>query len=158
MSKLAQNSYKTLRYKLGVSEGSSELVPGKALPLECNADYLHGVSFQKGCYIGQELTARTHHTGIIRKRIMPLVFSNEDTENIGFEIGENINNIGTGKSVGKLVSQTGNFGIGLMRVQECQDAEKNRQPIVVGNKSNVKVEVIKPDWWPKVSPPRAPEK
>ena len=32
------------------------------------------VSFQKGCYIGQELTARTHHTGVIRKRIMPLKF------------------------------------------------------------------------------------
>ena len=38
---------------------------------------MHGVSFQKGCYLGQELTARTHHTGIIRKRIMPLKFSQE---------------------------------------------------------------------------------
>ena len=38
---------------------------------------MHGVSFQKGCYLGQELTARTHHTGIIRKRIMPLEFSQE---------------------------------------------------------------------------------
>ena len=158
MSKLAQNSYNTLRYKLGVSEGSSELVPGKALPLECNVDYLHGVSFHKGCYIGQELTARTHHTGIIRKRIMPLVFNSEDTENIGCELGESINNFGTGKGVGKIVSQTGNFGIGLMRVQECHDAEEKGQPIVVGNKSNMKVQVIKPDWWPKISPSRASEK
>ena len=40
--------------------------------MEYNLDYLKGVSFHKGCYIGQELTARTHHTGVIRKRILPI--------------------------------------------------------------------------------------
>merc|ERR1712198_771277 len=67
--------YKELRFRLGVGECPSELQSGKALPLESNVDYLHGVSFHKGCYIGQELTARTHHTGVIRKRIMPLILS-----------------------------------------------------------------------------------
>ncbi|KAG5327431.1 CDPF1 protein, partial [Pseudoatta argentina] len=68
--------YKAFRYKLGIGEGMHDLPPGKALPLEINCDYLHGVSFHKGCYIGQELTARTYHTGVVRKRLMPLLFDN----------------------------------------------------------------------------------
>ena len=47
----------------------TELVDG--IPLECNLDLLHGVSFRKGCYVGQELTARTQFKGNIRKRIVP---------------------------------------------------------------------------------------
>uniref|UniRef100_A0AAV1TMV6 GCVT N-terminal domain-containing protein n=1 Tax=Peronospora matthiolae TaxID=2874970 RepID=A0AAV1TMV6_9STRA len=53
---------------LGVAE-ATELVDG--IPLECNLDMLHGVSFRKGCYVGQELTARTQFKGNIRKRIVP---------------------------------------------------------------------------------------
>ena len=69
-----------LRYRLGVPEGSSETPLGKALPLEYNLDYMNGVSFHKGCYIGQELTARTHHTGVIRKRVLPLMLSQAASE------------------------------------------------------------------------------
>eukprot|EP01090_Pellita_catalonica_P013230 TRINITY_DN3083_c0_g1_i1.p1 TRINITY_DN3083_c0_g1~~TRINITY_DN3083_c0_g1_i1.p1 ORF type:complete len:380 (+),score=18.46 TRINITY_DN3083_c0_g1_i1:18-1157(+) len=44
-------------------------------PLECNLDHFNGVSFTKGCYVGQELTSRTHYTGTIRRRILPCVAS-----------------------------------------------------------------------------------
>lgn len=66
-----ESSYTKLRYALGVAEGARELPSAACFPLESNGDYLHGVSFHKGCYLGQELTARTHHTGVVRKRIMP---------------------------------------------------------------------------------------
>ena len=66
-----EEEYRELRYSLGVGEGTGDLPPGNCFPLESNGDYLHGISFQKGCYIGQELTARTHHTGVVRKRLMP---------------------------------------------------------------------------------------
>lgn len=45
---------------------SYDYVQNVALPLECNLDALHGVSYTKGCYLGQELTSRVHHTGVIR--------------------------------------------------------------------------------------------
>ncbi|KAL1461444.1 hypothetical protein WDU94_013343 [Cyamophila willieti] len=57
------DSYTTVRFKLGVAEGIEEIPIGNSFPHEYNCDYLHGVSFHKGCYIGQELTARTQHTG-----------------------------------------------------------------------------------------------
>ena len=50
------------------------------IPLECNLDSINGVNFEKGCYIGQELTARTHFTGLVRKLCFPVYFKkiNED--------------------------------------------------------------------------------
>lgn len=46
-----------------------------SLPFECNLDLENGVSFDKGCYLGQELTARTWHTGVLRKRMLPVQLS-----------------------------------------------------------------------------------
>ncbi|XP_066585341.1 putative transferase CAF17 homolog, mitochondrial isoform X2 [Prorops nasuta] len=67
--------YNVFRYKLGIGEGINDFPPKEAFPLESNFDYLHGISFHKGCYIGQELTARIYHTGVVRKRIMPIIFN-----------------------------------------------------------------------------------
>ena len=58
---------------LGVPNGAVDAPTGEALPLEMNLELLNGVSFRKGCYLGQELTARTHFRGVIRKRLLPVV-------------------------------------------------------------------------------------
>ncbi|GLE07927.1 hypothetical protein PINS_up018756 [Pythium insidiosum] len=62
-------TYDNFRSYLGVIEGA-EL--GDGIPLESNLELLHGVSFRKGCYVGQELTARTQFKGNVRKRFVPL--------------------------------------------------------------------------------------
>ncbi len=61
-------AYEALRLLEGVPEGL-ELV--ERLPSECNLDLLHGINFAKGCYLGQELTARTQFKGVVRKRLFP---------------------------------------------------------------------------------------
>lgn len=66
----APGTYNVLRKFSGIAEG--EELTGKTA-LEANQEWLGAVSFHKGCYLGQELTARTHHTGVIRKRIMPVI-------------------------------------------------------------------------------------
>lgn len=88
--------YTLHRLKCGVPEGVDEFGIGTAMPLEMNMDYMNGseimiinvfiirtyhltVSFSKGCYLGQELTSRTHHTGVVRKRVIPLTLE-EDIE------------------------------------------------------------------------------
>lgn len=63
----------------GTDESRSELSDG--IPLESNLELLHGVSFRKGCYVGQELTARTQFKGNVRKRFVPVALvpsSNHD--------------------------------------------------------------------------------
>lgn len=67
-----EEEYTRKRYELGVPEGIEDLWPEKSLPLESNLDYMNGVNFRKGCYVGQELTIRTQHTGVVRKRILPM--------------------------------------------------------------------------------------
>lgn len=61
--------YHALRMLAGVPEGRET---NDMMPLEWNAAFLNGVSFEKGCYLGQELVARTHFRGLVRKRVMPL--------------------------------------------------------------------------------------
>ncbi|MCJ1429668.1 ccr4 associated factor, partial [Sticta canariensis] len=65
-------SYEVRRMLKGVAEGQGEILRETALPLESNMDYMGGIDFHKGCYVGQELTIRTRHTGVVRKRILPV--------------------------------------------------------------------------------------
>ena len=62
--------YEERRLSLGIPE-TADLLPEKSLPLEYNFAELGGVSFDKGCYIGQEVTARMKHRGRLRKRLLP---------------------------------------------------------------------------------------
>jgi folate-binding protein YgfZ len=60
------------RLALGIPDGSRDLVLDKSILLEAGFDELHGVDWQKGCYVGQELTARTKYRGLIKKRLFPV--------------------------------------------------------------------------------------
>ena len=57
---------------LGVPDGSRDLVLDKSILLEAGFDELNGVDWNKGCYIGQELTARTKYRGLIKRRLVPV--------------------------------------------------------------------------------------
>mmetsp|Transcript_22758 Transcript_22758/g.32103 ORF Transcript_22758/g.32103 Transcript_22758/m.32103 type:complete len:307 (-) Transcript_22758:135-1055(-) len=73
----SKGTYSVLRKFAGVAEGSE--IAGKTA-LETNQDFLNAVSFTKGCYLGQELTARSNHIGTIRKRVMPIIIVDTMTE------------------------------------------------------------------------------
>ncbi|MFO1057870.1 MAG: folate-binding protein [Dongiaceae bacterium] len=64
--------YEQLRLAEGVPDGSRDLPVEKAILLENGFDELNGVDWQKGCYMGQELTARTKYRALIRKRLLPV--------------------------------------------------------------------------------------
>jgi len=132
-------TYQQWRYTNGVAEGS-ELLKGQSFPLEMNCDYLNGISFNKGCYVGQELTARTHHTGVTRKRIMPLIFDDTPT---GLDLDADIYNksdSGVKRPPGKLRGLCGKIGIALLRIDECLKAER----LIVGGYT---AKTFIPNWW-----------
>ena len=77
------------RLSLGVTEGVAELGSGETLWLECNAGELNGVSFTKGCYVGQENTARMHHRSKVNRRLVvaPLAEAGDRTRATYPELG-----------------------------------------------------------------------
>src|SRR5690606_34793175 len=77
---LPENAYTLRRYLHGVAEGQSELLHGQALPHESNLDLTGAVDFRKGCYVGQELTIRTEHRGVVRKRVLPCLLYPDHNE------------------------------------------------------------------------------
>ncbi len=65
----SENSYHTKRIALKIAESEHDLTYEKSLILEFGFDDLNAIDYQKGCYVGQELTARTHYSGQIRKKL-----------------------------------------------------------------------------------------
>jgi folate-binding protein YgfZ len=65
-------NYDGMRIGLGLPDGTKDMVIEKTVLLEANFDALNGVDWDKGCYMGQELTARTKYRGLIKKRLMPV--------------------------------------------------------------------------------------
>ena len=65
-------NWQARRIEQAIPEGSIDLVPERALMLEAGLDKLAAVDFEKGCYVGQEVTARTHYRGLVKRRLLPL--------------------------------------------------------------------------------------
>lgn len=128
----SEDTYTLRRYLHGVPEGQDELLRETALPQESNIDYMNGISYKKGCYVGQELTVRTHHRGVVRKRILPVqLYGLDDPAPKILEYNpekefrvENIPEGTTikpfekrGKSAGKFIKGIGNVGLALCRLK-----------------------------------------
>lgn len=129
-------SYDLRRMLMGVAEGQGEMLKESALPQESNIDYMGGIDFRKGCYVGQELTIRTHHTGVVRKRILPVQIYpaegnskppdglnyDEETNIVLPPSGANISRVHKkGRSAGKWLSGVGNIGLALCRLEIMTD-------------------------------------
>ncbi len=65
----------TARIAAGIPEGAIDLTPERALMLEAGLDQLGAVDFEKGCYVGQEVTARTHYRGLVKRRLVPITMT-----------------------------------------------------------------------------------
>ena len=66
------DAYEAHRIRLGIPDGSRDMVIQKTTLLEAGFDELQGIDWQKGCYVGQELTARMKYRGLVKRRLMPV--------------------------------------------------------------------------------------
>ncbi len=102
-------AYDALRLPLGVPDGSRDLQVEKALLLENGFDELNGVDWKKGCYMGQELTARTKYRALIKKRLFPV-----RVEGTLPESGTPV--VRDGEEVGELRSGAGDRALAMLRL------------------------------------------
>ena len=65
-------AYDTLRIRLGIPDGIRDMDVEKSILLECNFESLNGIDWDKGCYIGQEVTARTKYRGLVKRQLVPV--------------------------------------------------------------------------------------
>jgi folate-binding protein YgfZ len=102
--------YDRLRISLGVPDGSRDLPVEKAILLENGFDELNAIDWDKGCYMGQELTARTRYRGLVRKRLMPVTIEGPAPAfGAPLLLGE--------KEAGEMRSANGELGLALIRLE-----------------------------------------
>ena len=71
--------YEAIRIALGIPDSGKDLIADKSMPLESGFDELQGVDFEKGCYVGQEVTARMKHRNLVKKRLFPVAIDGDVT-------------------------------------------------------------------------------
>lgn len=133
--------YQIYRYFVGLGEGAKDHPESSCLPLECNADHLGSVSFDKGCYLGQELTARIKFTGVIRKRLMPIKVESQNADK-PLLYGSDILDSTSGKKVGILRHTLADRGLGLLRI----DHENSNLKLIHGD-TKTELTTYRPFWW-----------
>ncbi|WP_428671055.1 YgfZ/GcvT domain-containing protein [Roseibium sp.] len=142
-------SYEAHRIRLGVPEGLKDYDYSSIFPHDADLDQLGGVSFTKGCYVGQEVVSRMQHRSSARKRFVQ-VTSAEALPARGTDITAD------GKSIGTLGSSTasgdGVIGLALVRLDKVAHAKDNGIPLQCGDSL---VSVRLPEWaeftWPEPS-------
>ncbi len=133
------------RIALAIPEGGVDFVFGDAFPFDAGMDSLHGVAFDKGCYIGQEVVSRMRHRGTARRRIVAL-----DAETALPAPGADI--VAGERPLGRLGSSAGRHAIGLVRLDRMRAALDEHLSIRAGGEE---VAVALPEWatygWPQTA-------
>lgn len=129
-----RDDYLAHRLALGVPEGP-DFGSDKTFALDAGLEELRGVAFDKGCYIGQELTSRMKHRGTARKRILPVETMDKSPLTAGVDLHAN-NHV-----VGEVVSVYGSKGFALIRLDRFDEA--GDAPI---DAAGVITRVTKPNW------------
>jgi folate-binding protein YgfZ len=122
-------AYTAHRLAIGIPD-SAEIGDDQLLWLETGADLLNGVSFTKGCYVGQENTARMHHRDKVRRRLVPLRIDGD--HGATSDVSD-----AAGRSAGSLRSRHGNIGIAHLRLEMAAG------PLHIGDAAAT---VLRPAW------------
>jgi tRNA-modifying protein YgfZ len=127
-----EGRYEEARILLGLADSVDDIGTGELFVHEANLDQLNGVSFTKGCYVGQEVVSRTHHRHTARNRILPVRLDGTIAKGADIMSGE--------QRVGTMLSSRGDVGLALMRMDRLSEASSPLKSGVVS------VHVEKPSW------------
>ena len=131
-----QDEYHAHRIGLGAPEGGKDYAFGDAFPHEALFDQLNGVSFSKGCYVGQEVVARMQNRSTPRRRIVPVVAQSE-LPPPGSAI------TAAGVEIGTLGSTAGRRGLAPIRIDRVAEFKAKGEALRAGD---VIIDVELPAW------------
>lgn len=135
LSNSTSDAYHLYRIKQGIPD-TVDIGSSQTFPHEANFDQLGGVSFTKGCYVGQEVVSRMQHRATTRSRIIPVTFDGEIKEaNAEIRAG--------GKKIGHMLSTMPGNGLALVRLDRARSALEAGDAIEADGKG---LEMYKPDW------------
>jgi folate-binding protein YgfZ len=132
----ADADYAVHRLALGIAD-TAEIGDEICYPLEANFEMLHGVDFKKGCYVGQEPTARMKLKGELRKRILP-VSGATTLPGAGTQVTAD------GTKLGPLIATSGAQGLALLRLDHLADAK-----VDAIRAQDVQLSIRWPSWLPR---------
>jgi len=134
--------------------------------MESNLDLMGAIDFRKGCYVGQELTVRTYHTGLVRKRILPVLL---ETPSSGTSLSAGSHTphadirassthapgegrVARPRGTGRLLSNIHGVGLALLRLEHVDGAARGDLQLAVestdGSTEGIRVIPWRPDGWP----------
>ncbi|PDT05430.1 folate-binding protein YgfZ [Rhizobium chutanense] len=143
----AQALYDALRIRLGIVTSGSDFALQDAFPHDVLMDFNGGLSFRKGCYVGQEVVSRMQHRGTARRRVVT-VSANTALPGTGTEI------TAAGKPVGTLGSVEGDHGLAIVRIDRAGAAMAAGTPLLAGE---IPVSLVLPEWSGLAFPTSADE-
>ncbi|MBO6559312.1 MAG: folate-binding protein YgfZ [Nisaea sp.] len=135
LSEGTSEAYDRTRIRLGVPDGTRDMQVEKTVLLEAGFDELNGVDWQKGCYMGQELTARTKYRGLVKRRLMPVKILDGEMPAPGTPI------LRDEREVGEIRSGSGDMALAMLRLNALEDLEH-----AVLSAGGSTVLPVKPDW------------
>ena len=119
-----QRAYHAHRIALGVAEAGRDYPLGDTFPHEANYDLNHGVSFTKGCFVGQEVVARMQNKTVVRKRVVKVVGASPLIEGLPILIGD--------AEIGRIGSVDGNSALAMLRLDRASEAHNKSQNLTAG--------------------------
>lgn len=128
--------YDYFRLGLALPDSGRDLVVDKSLMLESNLEFLRGVDFDKGCFVGQELTARTKYRALVRKRLLP-VHIDGPLPAPGTPL------LAEEREVAVMRSGQGDRGLALVRLDRLAQAGGLARSL---NAGSAKVTLLMPEW------------
>src|SRR6266513_1367606 len=129
------DAYEAHRIASGVPRGGLDFMYSDAFPHETNMDRLHGIDFDKGCYVGQEVVSRMQHRGTARTRTVRVILDGPSPEPGAAVLAGD-------KPVGTMGSTAGHNGLALIRVDRAADALAAGMPLTSGG---LAIRVAEPD-------------
>jgi len=134
IQKATPGDYQRHRLALGIPD-SGDLPPDQVFALDAGLEELNGVSFKKGCYVGQEVTARMKHRATARRRFVKA--------EIGADLPPGTPLESQGREVGVLATGQNGLALALVRLDRLSEALANHAPIVAKGQA---VTLQKPEW------------